>query len=857
MGKCLLSVAMIVKNEEHNIRRLLESIKDIVDEIVVVDTGSTDKTPKIVKEYTDKLYFHPWKGDFSEARNNSLRYPTCEWVIILDADEEVKEDFKGIRRFLQNLPEEINTVYLPTLSYLDWDLKKTEIATTPRVFRNGTVKYKNIVHNQAVYKGEVVHAPFTIYHYGYIWTRKLREKKYNRTRNLILRHLENKNINPIERIYYLVQLYKTESISKYKHRKHEVGLKTLNEINKIQKIPAIGLEFLFLFGLDILNKGLFEFSQMIFERAINVSPDYPDPYFGLMALYEKKEDLENQYKYAKQFLEKLEYAEKNPEKFEWTVVGFKYKAAAHTIMAKYSILKRNAEDFKYHIKNVCKIAPKTGENIKKFLKTIFKHLSEVDDIKFLKDIKSTVEFLLDYMKENNIKIDIWNVIYLFLDNKIVIEGIEDFVETRFQKFVMKRLNENKDYLIDFAFKDLEEDINSIKEVLFLFKHFSENKERLLKILANLRKKFEGENRGIILSLIGDTYLKLGNFNAAISSYKKAIELNQFISVFIKPVLDDLKTKLDKEIDGTFEELLNYYGKLKELIYEMKAEKKELSYLNLISDSDYAKYVAALNTENLKRKERLLSNIQNIKDFPFYYYRFAKIFEEKGNYKRAYLLHVKACEENPKIGDLSFGKYEYDGLYLNSNPNFGSETDEIVWCKNISERFSGFGVINPIRMWKKSKKFLYAYPYPTNESIKIAKERRKKSVKNWPFDIDKDYLTEIITRLKDKKIRFLDEKVPKSLLDEFSILEDEESTTIFGITFLNQYPDLTIPSNVEKGAFIYLQPDFEDKDDIVWYNPEIRIIKTTSQIIKDFEFLGYRVVEIVPQNYFRTIIFERY
>lgn len=61
MRKCLLSVAMIVKDEEHNIRRALESIKDVVDEIVVVDTGSTDRTPEIVREYTDKLYFHEWK----------------------------------------------------------------------------------------------------------------------------------------------------------------------------------------------------------------------------------------------------------------------------------------------------------------------------------------------------------------------------------------------------------------------------------------------------------------------------------------------------------------------------------------------------------------------------------------------------------------------------------------------------------------------------------------------------------------------------------------------------------------------------------------------------------------------------
>ncbi|WP_038042371.1 glycosyltransferase family 2 protein, partial [Thermosipho africanus] len=335
MKKCLLSVAMIVKDEAHNIRRALESIKDIADEIVVVDTGSTDKTPEIVREYTDKLYFHPWEGNFSKARNQSLKYPTCEWVLIFDADEEVKEDFKGIRNFLENLPNDVNTVYLPTLSYLDWDFKKTEIASTPRLFRNGTVYYKNIVHNQPVYKGKVINAPFTVYHYGYIWTRKLRMQKYNRTRTLILKHLENKDLNPVEKIYYLVQLYKTENISKYKNRKIEVGWKTLKEIEKIGQIPAIGLEFLFLFGMDALNKENLELAENLFNKAIEAVPKYPDPYYGLTGVYEKKDDLESQYKYAKLFLEKIEYAEKHPEEFEWTVIGFKHKGAANAIITKY------------------------------------------------------------------------------------------------------------------------------------------------------------------------------------------------------------------------------------------------------------------------------------------------------------------------------------------------------------------------------------------------------------------------------------------------------------------------------------------------------------------------------------------
>ena len=82
-----LSLCMIVKDEEEVIRRCLDSVINIVDEIIIVDTGSTDKTKEIAKEYTRKVYDFKWIDDFSEARNFSFSKASKEYILWMDADE--------------------------------------------------------------------------------------------------------------------------------------------------------------------------------------------------------------------------------------------------------------------------------------------------------------------------------------------------------------------------------------------------------------------------------------------------------------------------------------------------------------------------------------------------------------------------------------------------------------------------------------------------------------------------------------------------------------------------------------------------------------------------------------------------
>lgn len=102
-----ISLCMIVKNEEAVLKRCLDSLKSIVDEMIIVDTGSTDRTKEIALQYTDKVYDFTWVDDFSAARNASFEKASCDYIYVADADEvldeENQQEFLKLKQVL--LPE--------------------------------------------------------------------------------------------------------------------------------------------------------------------------------------------------------------------------------------------------------------------------------------------------------------------------------------------------------------------------------------------------------------------------------------------------------------------------------------------------------------------------------------------------------------------------------------------------------------------------------------------------------------------------------------------------------------------------------------------------------------------------------
>lgn len=102
---------MIVKNEEELLARCLDCVKDIVDEINIVDTGSSDSTKEIAAKYTDRIFDYEWTNNFAAARNESFKYATKDYILYLDADDVVtEENQKKLIRLKETLDSSVDSV---------------------------------------------------------------------------------------------------------------------------------------------------------------------------------------------------------------------------------------------------------------------------------------------------------------------------------------------------------------------------------------------------------------------------------------------------------------------------------------------------------------------------------------------------------------------------------------------------------------------------------------------------------------------------------------------------------------------------------------------------------------------------
>jgi len=169
----MLSLCMIVKDEEHNLPRCLDSVIEIIDQLVIVDTGSKDRTEEIARQYHAELYHFPWQGNFSEARNESLRHARGKWILVLDADDELSAEARSeIPSLITSTCADAIGLVIRNLSPVG-DFVRYVDDVRFRLFRNGKgYSYEYKVHNQiapSIYRqgGKTIDSNLVIFHHGY------------------------------------------------------------------------------------------------------------------------------------------------------------------------------------------------------------------------------------------------------------------------------------------------------------------------------------------------------------------------------------------------------------------------------------------------------------------------------------------------------------------------------------------------------------------------------------------------------------------------------------------------------------------------------------------------------------------
>lgn len=308
-----VTLCMIVRDEQAHIRDCLESMKDHVDEIVIVDTGSTDDTIEICKKYGARVYEHPWEDSFSIARNQAISYVQTPWLIQLDADEIMEEkDARKVRDQVRAAHKTTaNLVHMVLINKAKDSDEEMSVISTGKIMRVvPTLHFINRVHNRLVCPGDVIQSNLTIYHHGYsLPDQETMNKKKDRTTRLLIIQAAEQPEDPETFHYLAIQYLRMDDWeAAIKHGLTAIMLWKEYEPNSQLQLLSMHTVAMAYYQLGSKCKTREE-QGTFFNNAINYSkmalevyPDYLDSNCLLSSIFFATKDHEKCYKYASKFL---------------------------------------------------------------------------------------------------------------------------------------------------------------------------------------------------------------------------------------------------------------------------------------------------------------------------------------------------------------------------------------------------------------------------------------------------------------------------------------------------------------------------------------------------------------------------
>ena len=272
----MLTLSMIVKNEENYLEDCLNSVKDLVDEIVIVDTGSTDRTIDIAKKHGAKIFNFKWIDDFSAARNYALDNSSGDWILYLDADERLSPQSKD--ELLSLTSEKNKTAYYCKVNSINETNNQPAIMDYVRLFsRDESVKFEGKIHEQienSLRKAgyAIKQSAIEIIHVGYNITEEKLKLKAERNLNLLLNEYEKQPTS-----YYAYQIGQTYGKLSNKENAEKYFNIALKDVNLNNAYKSIAYRYI---ALNLAEKGDWENAYHFIIESIAADSTQPVALLG-------------------------------------------------------------------------------------------------------------------------------------------------------------------------------------------------------------------------------------------------------------------------------------------------------------------------------------------------------------------------------------------------------------------------------------------------------------------------------------------------------------------------------------------------------------------------------------------------
>jgi len=407
----ILSIGMIVKNEEKYLGRCLSALKPVLDavdsELIIADTGSSDNTVNIAKQYTDNVFHFEWCNDYSKARNATLKRSRGEWYMFVDADNILQNPEVIINFF--NLGEykkyEGATYIERNLLRSEYDFNTYSDFNAYRLIKlTKDVVFTGTIHEYLPPRKNLFSLPAIFIHYGYLWNKRTFYKKTKKYAEYLLRELSVDSNNP-RIIIHLSEAY--QSYDLYKSKKY-----ILPFVSKRNKLFYVLLENA-IHILYTINDHKLIINLYNKFKSSNSNLSYLNNYYRLVLLYYSIRQYNNIYSLFNHYISiRKMYLEKRIDIYESYFISLLYSDNDYMILIFVllsSYIKQN--DFKNAIKTLDKIY--NFKNISAVSSINLMIYSVFELYKKMKDKEIFINFI-NFIKKNNLQKELLNFINKYI-----------------------------------------------------------------------------------------------------------------------------------------------------------------------------------------------------------------------------------------------------------------------------------------------------------------------------------------------------------------------------------------------------------------------------------------------------------